>query len=163
MSLFGFRRSPDPIALAHCDVPCGIYDPAKAQSAALSVVRFLDLLAEYEGAELALQDHVRIARLVQNKEEHAGEVKSEVIIIWGDYLKPEHFAAHPTLHDLTHRVLKCASACRQGTDPAQGRELVTLVNEFAAIFWQIKGVETQVVRVPYEPKLDIVSPIFPSA
>ena len=147
-------------AHAHCDVPCGIYDPATAQNAALSVARFLDLLSAYADTDLSLADHAKLARLVANKESHAADVKHEVVIIWGDYFKPDHFSAHPELHELTHSILAAASRCKQGVNPEDGRELVNLVNQFAAIFWASKGVETQTVVVPYEPKLAVVQPVF---
>ena len=35
-------------AKAHCDVPCGIYDPIVAQINALTVVRMMDLMAALE-------------------------------------------------------------------------------------------------------------------
>ncbi|MEM7098590.1 MAG: superoxide dismutase, Ni [Pseudomonadota bacterium] len=151
------------LAHAHCDVPCGIYDPIAAQNAALSVVRFMNLIAEYDGATLSLADQAKLSRLVSNKETHAADVKSEVVIIWGDYFKAPQFEAHPNLHELTHEILMTASKCKQGIDPADGRRLVELVNEFAATFWETKGVSTQTVVVPYEPKLPLVQPIFEQA
>ncbi|MEM7080069.1 MAG: superoxide dismutase, Ni [Pseudomonadota bacterium] len=156
MNLFTAKPT---LAHAHCDVPCGIYDPVEAQTQALSVTRFLDLLAEYEGAELGLADHARIARLVANKETHAAAVKDAVVVIWGDYFKPNHFADHPELHTLTHDIMQTASKCKQGLDPADGRKLVELINQFAEVFWRSKGVATETVTVPYEPKLDVVRPV----
>ncbi|NQX88215.1 MAG: superoxide dismutase, Ni [Halioglobus sp.] len=153
-----------PIAHAHCDIPCGIYDPMSAQLAALSVARFLDQIAETATGGLAdAAAQVRLARLTAEKEAHAAQVKSEIVVIWGDYFKPEHFEQHPMIHDLTHRTLRQASACKQELSPDNGRKLVELVNAFAEIFWQTKDIETQRVTVPYEPKLDIVQPILSSA
>ena len=42
------RVSPAPIAYAHCDIPCGIYDPHHAQMAAHTVVRMVDLINQLE-------------------------------------------------------------------------------------------------------------------
>lgn len=142
-------------AHAHCDVPCGIYDPASAQYAALSVARFLDQIDELE-APLDIAGQSRLARLTREKETHAEDVKHEVRIIWGDYFKAQHFEAHPELHTLTHDIMRKASACKQEVAVGNGRELVELINQFAEVFWQSKGVETKRVTVPYKPGLDVV-------
>lgn len=150
-------------AHAHCDIPCGIYDPITAQTAALSTARFLDQLAEYADGAETLEDQARLARIVAQKEKHAAEVKQEIVVIWGDFFKAPQFEAYPQLHELTHSILLAASACKQGVDPAAGRKLVDLVNEFAEIYWKIKEVPTKRVVVPYEPKLELAQPIFPDA
>ena len=74
-------------AKAHCDIPCAVYDPAVAQYAALSVVRFLDLIGEMPDDIQSKKDLAHLSRLVQQKEEHAIEVKEAVRTIWGDYFK----------------------------------------------------------------------------
>ena len=145
-------------AQAHCDVPCGIYDPATAQIAAHSVARFLDQIAELPEAPLDLESQARLVRLVAEKESHAAEVKAAIVVIWGDYFKAPHFDAHPELHELTHRILMTASACKQETQVANGRLLVDLVNDFAEIFWATKQTPTERVTAKYKPNLDIVRP-----
>lgn len=152
LSALGLRPT---IAYAHCDVPCGIYDPAAAQYAALSVARFLDQIAELE-APLDVAGQSRLARLTREKETHAEDVKHEVRVIWGDYFKPDHFEAHPELHALTHDIMRKGSACKQEIAVSNGRELVELINQFAEIFWATKGVETKRVTVPYKPGLEVV-------
>ena len=69
---------------AHCDIPCAVYDPGVAQYAALSVVRFLDLIGEMPENIDSKKDLAHLTRLVQQKEEHAIEVKDAVRTIWGD-------------------------------------------------------------------------------
>ena len=77
-----------PKTSAHCDIPCKIYDPISAQIAALSVIRFLDLIGEIESKNtLSLADQAQLSRLVQEKEIHAAKVKDEIRVIWGDYFK----------------------------------------------------------------------------
>ncbi len=147
------------VAEAHCDIPCGIYDPTTAQLAALSVARFLDQIAELTPLD-SMAKQAKLARLVAQKEEHAAAVKAEVVVIWGDYFKAPHFEAHPELHDLTHEILRTASATKQELNVDHGRELVALVNRFAEIFWQTKGVAVRHVRVDYEPKLTIAQAVF---
>ena len=151
---FGFEA-----ASAHCDIPCKIYDPISSQIAALSVIRFLDLIAELEAKEqLTLADHAQLARLVNEKEIHAAKVKDEVRVIWGDYFKAPQFEQFPNASELVHKIMLTASACKQHLDRAKGDELLTLVNEFAQIFWATKGVETFTTECPYPPAKNVVYP-----
>jgi len=152
---------------AHCDVPCGIYDPSSAQVAALSVARFLDLIAELE--EKISEDGTsastlaRLSRLVEQKESHAAAVKSEIVIIWGDYIKAPQLEKFPEIHDLVHKIMLKASACKQDTHPEDARDLMDLVNRFAEIFWQTKGIETETVVSSNLPNLNFVRPVLPAA
>src|SRR3989338_4298890 len=125
---------------AHCDIPCGIYDPHAAQMAAHTVLRMTQLIRE------AKDDPVKLARLAHVKEEHAEIVKHEVTVIWGDYFKEENSKDVPDLSDKVWKILKLASKCKQGTDEAVAQELLTAVQEFAEIFWKSKGLEP--VRIP---------------
>ncbi|HUY96462.1 MAG TPA: superoxide dismutase, Ni [Verrucomicrobiae bacterium] len=127
------RLAPRRVVQAHCDIPCGIYDPHTAQLAAQTVETMVTkLLALQNDASGAT--HNNFVRMVAVKEEHAERVKREVVIIWGDYLKPEHLAQAPGVHDLVWRTLKLASACKQSIDAAKAAELRQAVDEFAAIF-----------------------------
>ena len=79
-------------ASAHCDIPCKIYDPCVAQIAALSVIRFMDIIAELAKKDsLALADHAQLSRLLAEKETHAEKVKHEIRVIWGDYIKQPQY------------------------------------------------------------------------
>ncbi|MEL7538255.1 MAG: superoxide dismutase, Ni [Pseudomonadota bacterium] len=148
-----------PTASAHCDIPCKIYDPSTAQIAALSVIRFLDLIAELEGkSDLTLADHAQLARLVREKEIHAAKVKDEVRVIWGDYFKAPQFEKFPDIHSLVHNIMLAGSACKQHIDRANGVKLLELVNEFAAAFWATKGVDTFTADCPYPPSEPTVYP-----
>ncbi len=143
---------------AHCDVPCGIYDPSTMQLAALSVIRFIDQINELDGKELSLADHAKLARLVAEKESHAEKVKQEVRVMWGDYFKAPQFEACPGTHELVHNIMLTGSKCKQGIDRAAGEELLTLVNAFANSFWKTKGVETYTATCPYAPAMEVVYP-----
>lgn len=150
-----------PVAEAHCDVPCGIYDPSTAQLAAMSVARFLDQIDELTAAGIdTVNAQARLARLMAQKEEHAQAVKDAVVVIWGDYFKAVHVERFPDLHDLTHRIMSKASACKQELAVTHGRELVELVNEFAERFFATKDIPVQRVVAPYEPKLELVTPVL---
>jgi len=138
-------------AQAHCDIPCGIYDPATALLAALSVVRLMDIQAE-------ASDQNTFVRCVLQKEEEAEKVKHEVRVIWGDYFKAPQIEKHPQIHELAHAIMQKASACKQGTDRADGEALVDLVNQFAEIFWTTKDVSTERWVSPYPPSLEVVQP-----
>lgn len=149
-------------ASAHCDIPCGIYDPITAQIAALTVIRMVDLAGELQ-KEHPTQDapfHNSLARYVAVKEEYAEKCKHEIRIIWGDYFKPEHFEKYPELNGLVHEILQLASKSRQNIDRSSGLQLLKSVNRFAQIFWETKGVATKLAKAPYEPGEQIVYPAF---
>ncbi|PIE43535.1 MAG: superoxide dismutase, Ni [Gammaproteobacteria bacterium] len=143
---------------AHCDVPCGIYDPATAQLSALTVIRLVDQLLEMEGAEDNLQTRNKYSRLIAQKEEHAEAVKHEVRIIWGDYFKAPQFEKFPQTHELVHNIMMQGSKARQNVDRDASLELLNLVNQFADIFWQTKGVATYQAKSPYLPNEMVVYP-----
>ena len=152
-----------PIAQAHCDIPCKIYDPMIAQVAALSVARLVDLLLEIESGSASIESQNELTRLVQEKEVQARNVKSEVNIIWGDYFKSPQIEKHPNVHELVHSLMMCGSKCKQSVDKSEATRLVELVNDFADIFWQTKGISTKRVIAPYPPALVIVQPILVDA
>jgi nickel superoxide dismutase len=141
------RVLPHETASAHCDIPCGIYDPHYAQIAALSVIRMNQLI---EGLEAPAMDkgardkymHA-LTRFTLVKEEHAEIVKREIRIIRGDFFKPDN--SPDNIGELTDSIMKTASKARQNIDMDAANQLLELVNEFAAAFWKAKGVETKKV------------------
>lgn len=144
-------------ARAHCDVPCGIYDPITAQIAALTVVRMIDLMNDL-GNQQDLASSNSLARYVAVKEEHAEKAKHEIRVIWGDYIKPNHVEEHPELHGLAHKIMQLGSKCRQSVDRDTAVQLVEAINQFAEIFWNTKGVATKRAKAPYAPALELVYP-----
>tara|TARA_B100001113_G_scaffold66438_1_gene51111 strand:+ start:11310 stop:11774 length:465 start_codon:yes stop_codon:yes gene_type:complete len=145
---------------AHCDIPCAVYDPAVAQYAALSVLRFLDLIGEMPENIESKKDLAHLNRLVQQKEEHAIEVKDAVRTIWGDYFKEPHMEKFPEIHNLAHTIMMTASKCKQDIDRQNGVALVEKVNRFAEIFWSTKEVETVTKKSLNPPHMDIVVPVL---
>ena len=146
-------------AYAHCDIPCKIYDPAGAQVAALSVIRFIDLIEEINAKEkISANDQAQIVRLVREKEIHAKKVKDEVVVIWGDYFKQPQFDQFPDTHALVHSIMLASSACKQYIDRDKGLHLLALVNEFSANFWFTKDIDTVTAVCPYPPALNVVYP-----
>ncbi len=153
------KRYSFPQAEAHCDVPCGIYDPSTAQIAALTVIRMLDQIKELaDQGTLTIADQAKLSRLVSQKEEHAEAVKQEVRIIWGDYFKQPQFDQVPGVHELVHNVMLTGSKCRQNIDQENGLALLKLVNQFAEAFWKTKEIETYTATCPYLPKQPVVYP-----
>lgn len=142
---------------AHCDVPCGIYDPIAAQIAALSVIRMIDLMEALEKSD-SLEYVNTISRHVAVKEEEAEKVKHEVRIIWGDFVKPPMVEKYPNIHSLVHNIMALGSANRQHVSRAKAVELLDAVNEFAEIFWALKEVKTKKVKANYAPNEEIVVP-----
>lgn len=144
-------------AQAHCDIPCGIYDPSAAQIAALTVVRMMDLMEQLANGEDKdnIAFHNSMERYVAVKEEHAEKVKHEIRVIWGDYFKKDK---HPNVDDLVYRIMQLGSKARQTADRDAGLALVDAVNEFAETFWGTKDVKTKKAKAPYAPGLEMVYP-----
>ena len=147
-------------AEAHCDVPCGIYDPIVAQIAALTVVRMIDIMTELDSKppESKLPYHNTISRAIAVKEEHAEKAKHEIRVIWGDYIKATHLEKHPELHGLVHKIMQLGSKARQTVDREVAVQLVDAINQFAEIFWETKGVAIKYSKAPYAPNLELVYP-----
>lgn len=145
------------IARAHCDVPCGIYDPSTAQIAALTVVRMMDLMDGMQSSEDKgkTEYHNSMSRYISVKEEHAEKAKHEIRVIWGDYFKKDK---HPNVDDLVQKIMQLGSKCRQTADREAGLAFVSAINEFSAIFWETKGVAIKRAKAPYAPALEMVYP-----
>jgi nickel superoxide dismutase len=144
-------------ARAHCDVPCGIYDPITAQIAALTVVRMIDLMNDL-GSPKDQASQNSFSRYVAVKEEHAEKAKHEIRVIWGDYIKANHLEQYPELQGLVHKIMQLGSKCRQTVNRETAIEFVEAINQFAEIFWKIKGVATKRAKAPYAPALEVVYP-----
>ncbi len=143
-------------AKAHCDVPCGIYDPTVAQINALTVVRMMDLMAALEGDGVAYDNSM--GRYIAVKEEHAETAKHEIRVIFGDFINDAHIEKYPELPALFHKIMKLGGKARQTADRANGVAFVDAINEFAEIFWALKGVATKKAAAPYAPALEMVYP-----
>src|SRR6188508_1028618 len=106
---------------AHCDLPCGVYDPAQARIEAESVKA---VQQKYQDAETAKKPSESVedyrARCLLIKEERADLVKHHLWVLWTDYFKPEHLQKHSNLHDLFWNATKEAGNAKKSEDPAQG-------------------------------------------
>jgi nickel superoxide dismutase len=151
---------PFPEAKAHCDIPCGIYDPAPAQIDALTVVRMMDLMIALEQGEEKgrLEYHNTLSRYITVKEEHAEKAKHEIRVIWGDYIKAAHTENRPELPGLVHKIMQLGSTSRQTSNRDHGIAFVDAINQFAEIFWATKNIKTKKAKAPYAPGLEMVYP-----
>ncbi|KKQ89595.1 superoxide dismutase, Ni [Candidatus Curtissbacteria bacterium RIFCSPHIGHO2_12_41_11] len=150
------------VVYAHCDVPCGIYDPHEAQVAAHTVLRMTNMINDLKtsSSDPDFEERKRIisqiSRLTKVKEDHCEIVKHQVRIIWGDYFKPDHLTKYKNLHELVFQVMKQASAARQNIDLVAAQDLLSSVQKFAEIFWDTKGRETVRVKSGYPTEGEIV-------
>ena len=130
-------------AEAHCDAPCGIYDPASARiaaEAALSMTKkILDLKApDGSDAKATAAYNNTLTRYIVVKEEQAHEAKEHLLVLWTDYFKPVHLEKYPTLHDTFWKAAKLCSKNKQNVDAQAATELQAAVKEISDIFWATK-------------------------
>ena len=115
---------------AHCDLPCGVYDPAQARIEAQSIKGIMD---KYEGF-----DEANKIRAIIIKEERAELVKHHLMVLWADYFKPEHLEKYPNLHTTFWQAIKLASDCKHSLAAENGQKLMEAIDEIAEIFWETK-------------------------
>jgi nickel superoxide dismutase len=137
-------RLPIPVIQAHCDGPCGVYDPAAARIAAEAVLsmtrKLLSLEAPPPDDATATCAYLNtVARYVTIKEEQAEIAKRELLILWTDYFKPDHLERVPDLHDLFWRAAKLCSACKVEASNAHAEDLLRIVEEVHDAFWKTQG------------------------
>ncbi|MFE2360299.1 superoxide dismutase, Ni [Streptomyces virginiae] len=117
---------------AHCDLPCGVYDPAQARIEAESVKAVQEKYQANNDADFR-------ARAITIKEQRAELAKHHVSVLWSDYFKPPHFEKYPQLHTLVNDTLKALSAAKASNDPATGQKALDLIAEIDRIFWETKA------------------------
>ena len=125
------RLSPPEPVRAHCDLPCGVYDPAQARIEAESVHM---IQGKYQDSD----DSDFRDRALLIKEERADLVKHHLWVLWTDYFKPEHLEKHPEVHDMFWKATKLAGDAKKSTDPNQGQELLDAIAEIDRVFWETK-------------------------
>jgi nickel superoxide dismutase len=122
---------PRTVVSAHCDLPCGVYDPAQARYEAQSVKAMQE---KYQSNE----DPVFRTRAVMIIEQRSHIAKEHLWTLWTDYFKPEHVEKYPQIHDLFWRATKAAGDAKKSLDPSQGEQLLGLIGEIDKIFWETK-------------------------
>jgi len=115
---------------AHCDLPCGVYDPAQAKIEAQSLKAILEKYADFD-------DHNK-TRAVIIKEERAELVKHHLMVLWADYFKAEHLEKYPDLHQKFWLAIKQASNVKHSLEVSEAEKLLSQIDEIADIFWQTK-------------------------
>ena len=115
----------------HCDLPCGVYDPAQAKIEAESVLAIIKKYNE-SGDEVFKQTAIVI------KEKRAQLAKEHLWVLWSDYFKPEHLEKFPQIHDLFWKATKVCSKVKASTDVKDAEELLKLIDQIAEIFHKTK-------------------------
>jgi nickel superoxide dismutase len=133
MSILTRILAPRTVAHAHCDLPCGVYDPEQARIEAESCYR---IIQRYE----ASQDPTFRTRAIKIKEDRAELVKHHLDVLWHDYFKPEHLEAVPNLHELFWNTTKQVSKVKASTDLADAQALLDMIDEVDAA-WKTTGGE----------------------
>ena len=140
MSRFRTFLAPSTTVHAHCDLPCGVYDPEQARIEAESVYKIIEKMG-------ANSDPVFTARAIGIKEQRADLAKHHLDVLWHDYFKPEHLATVPNLHELFWNATKQVSKVKASTDIADARKLLDMIDEIDAAWKATGGKEkTRVTR-----------------
>lgn len=133
-------RSPT-VAHAHCDLYCGVYDPAQAKIEAMSVLKVAE---KYQDSD----DEVFKDRAILIKEERAELVKHHLMVLWADFFTADHRKEFPELDDLFWRAIHQAGDAKKSVDPADGQKLIELIDEIAEIFWKTDKAKSMGVYPP---------------
>lgn len=136
--MLGRLLKPTTVAYAHCDIPCGIYDPTPAKIAADTVAKMVEKIAALDKTATDFTTRGNFVRMVMVKEQHAEICKKELQVLWSDYFKPEHVEKFPKLHDTFWKALKLASKNKQNVDAQAAADLQAAVKEISDMFYATK-------------------------
>ena len=127
------RLRPRTVVHAHCDLPCGVYDPAQARIEAESIKGILEKYAGNDDQEFR-------TRAILIKEQRAELVKHHLWVLWTDYFKPPHFEKYPELHQLFNEATKLAGAsgAKGSMDASAAQELLDKIAQIDKVFWETK-------------------------
>lgn len=132
------------IAYAHCDGPCGVYDPSSARVAAEAVLSMTEKLIELKvpdthNEKALLEYHNTVSRYVMIKEKEAEKCRKELLILWTDFFKEDHLSDNPDLHAIFWNAAKRTSKCKHHVSLEDAQELMQMVEKIHTIFWTAKG------------------------
>ena len=136
--MLGRLLKPTTVAYAHCDIPCGIYDPTAAKIAADTVAKMVEKIGALDKTATDFTTRGNFVRMITVKEQHAEICKKELQVLWSDYFKPEHLEKFPKLHDSFWKALKLASKNKQNVDAQAAADLQAAVKEISDMFWATK-------------------------
>ena len=133
MTLLTRLLEPKTVARAHCDLPCGVYDPAQARIEAESIKGIDEKYQQNPDPEFR-------TRALIIKEQRSELVKHHLWVLWTDYFKPPHFEKYPNLHQLFNEATKLAGASgtKGNADPATADQLLAKIDEISKIFAETK-------------------------
>jgi nickel superoxide dismutase len=125
--------TPRTVVSAHCDLPCGVYDPAQARIEAESIKGITEKYQSNTDPEFR-------TRAIIIKEQRAELVKHHLWVLWTDYFKAPHFEKYPNLNQLFNETTKLAGASgvKGSMDPAVADKLLGKIEEISKIFWETK-------------------------
>ena len=129
-------------AHAHCDGPCGVYDPASARIAGEAVQSMTKKMLELASSDANCASAAYIntmSRYAAIKEEEAQKCKDEILILWTDFFKPQHLESIPDLHDIFWNAAKLCSACKVEVSAEHAQELMDAIENIHNLFWNVKG------------------------
>ena len=124
---------------AHCDGPCGVYDPASARIAAEAVLSMTKKILALDPGDGSHATANSLSRFIAIKEEQAQIAKDELLILWTDYFKPPHVEKYPDLHDKFWKAAKLCSATKVEVSLEHAEELMAAIEDIHNIFWATKG------------------------
>jgi nickel superoxide dismutase len=134
---------------AHCDGPCGVYDPASARiagEAVQSMTKKMNALAESD-ADCNSAGYINtMSRYAAIKEEEAQKCKDELLVLWTDYFKPVHLESNPELHNTFWIAAKLCSACKVEVSETHAQELMDAIEEIHNLFWKTKEKDVPWIR-----------------
>ncbi|MEO9253934.1 MAG: superoxide dismutase, Ni [Tepidiformaceae bacterium] len=136
---------PTNTVFAHCDGPCGVYDPASARIAAEAALSMEKKIAALGDAQDPASINSR-TRYILIKEEQAEIAKENLNILWTDYFKPEHLEKYPKLAETFWKAAKLCSKNKVEQDPSNGEALLVAIEEIHNIFWATKNREVAFYR-----------------
>ena len=150
------------VAFAHCDIPCGIYETNTLLIAAQTIARMVEVMEAIPMDKPTLKDRNNFIRCVRVKEKHADICEEQLVTLWADFFKPEHFEKWPSLHEKFWKAINLASDNKQNVSAEKAKELMAACREIAGIFDQVKVVSKEnltgsVSDNPDSPKKKLLS------
>lgn len=127
------------IVSAHCDGPCGVYDPASARIAAEAVLSMTKKILALDPGDGSHATANSLSRFIAIKEEQAHLAKTELLVLWTDYFKPVHLEQFPDLHDTFWQAAKLCSAVKVEVSLEHAQELMETIQKIHTMFWATKG------------------------
>ncbi len=124
---------------AHCDGPCGVYDPAQARVHAEAVLSMTKKILALDPSDNSHETINTMSRYIAIKEEEAHSTKTHLLVLWTDFFKPAHLEANPDLHDKFWKAAKLCSECKVHVSLDSANALMAAVEDIHNMFWAAKG------------------------